>query len=371
MVHLMLSPAKLEPSEAAVSALLGVGQRAQERLPNEEAPLAEKLFALECAARAGSAASPTVEQYRPTLRDVDWWLNDHWEADVPHVVVLAQAFSATSSLDLAAPAIWREKLEEGLDALAPRHTKFGIDNDPALLAAVLRGMAAADMEAPGWLMDAADKSLDEYAPVEAAAELTEALCRHSAPGPLVAKAVSAAFSGADASDHDGAYARWWLYGRTPAISKHVPPAAIQDARLQAIAAAQPFEAKAAAMLTEVALREAGQLIIGTPGEIAGARSSADTYMLVTRALYRALFFAALILAVLLDLHNIARAVAPKGSVGPYEHLIVAASFALLSYCITGTAEACYRATGHDAPRWTRRFETVVALIAGIIGAWTA
>jgi hypothetical protein len=370
VVHLSLTPTKLQPSSDAVTAVLTVGQRAQERLPGADAPLLDRLFALECAARAGTAGAPIAERYRSSLRDVDWWLEEEWEPDVPHTVVLAQALSATAALGLNAPVGWQDKLSSALDVLEKRRTKFGLGHDPALLAAVLRGVAATELQVPAWVRDACDSCLDEYAPVGAVAELTDALYRNAAQPGLAAKGVSAVFAGADASDHDAAYARWWLSGRQPGISIHLGPSAVGDGRLQALAAAEPFEGRVAAMLMEVAFREAGQLIIGTEKEVADARSKADAYIRITRALYRGLFFAALIVGVLIDLHHIAVVLAPKRSIGAYERAIVGICLALLSYCITGTAGAIYKATGREVPEWTRRFEALIALIAGIIGAWT-
>lgn len=370
MVHLSLRPVKLEPSADAVTAVLGVGQRAQERLPDADAPLAERLFALECAARAGAAGAPIIERYRSSLRDVDWWLADDWEPDVPHTVILAQALSANAALDLSTPVGWQDKLEGALELLEKRRTKVNLRHDPALLATVLRGVAATELAVPTWLLDASESCLDEYAPVGAIAQLVDALYRNKANAELTSKAVTAAFAGADASDHDAAYARWWLSSRQPGISSHLGPSAVGDARLQAIATAEPFDAEVAAMLMEVAFDEAGQLIIGTATEVAGTRSKTDAYTYITRALYRGSFFASLVaLGVLMNLHDIAVAIAPKGKVDLFEHLIVAVCFALLSFCITTTAEGVYKALGKEAPSWTTRFDSLISLIAALIGAW--
>lgn len=370
MVHLSLRPVNLEPSADAVTAVLAVGQRAQERLPDADAPLAERLFVLECAARAGVAGGPIVERYRSSLRDVDWWLADHWEPDVPHTVILGQAFSASAALDLSTPVEWQDKLEGALEVLEKRHTKLNLGHDPALLAAVLRGVAATEVAAPAWLLDASESCLDEYAPVGAIAQLVDALYRNEAKAALTSKAVTAAFAGADATDHDAAYARWWLSSRQPGISSHLGPSAVSDARLQAIAAAEPFDGEVAAMLMEVAFDEAGQLIIGTATEVAGARSKASAYTHITKALYRGSFFASLVvLGVLMNLHEIAIAIVPKDKVDLVEHLIVAVCFALLSFCITTTAEALYKALGKEAPSWTTRFDSLIGLIAALIGAW--
>jgi hypothetical protein len=370
MVHLSLQPVKLEPSAMAVTAVLGVGQRAQERLPDADAPLVERLFALECAAGAGAAGAPTAERYRSSLRDVDWGLADDWEPDVPHTVILAQALSASAALDLSTPTEWQQKLSEALEVLQKRSTKLSLRHDPALLATVLRGVAATELAVPTWLLDASESCLDEYSPVGAIVQLADALYRNKTTTALTTKAVTAAFAGADASDHDAAYARWWLSRRQPGISGHLGPSAVADARLQALAAAEPFDGEVAAMLMEVAFGEASQLIIGSETEIAGKRSKADAYTHITRALYRGSFFAALVvLGVLTNLHDIAVAIAPRNKTDLFEHLIVAVCFALLSFCITTTAEAVYKALDKEAPSWTTRFDNLIGLIAALIGAW--
>ena len=237
------------------------------------------------------------------------------------------------------------------------------------MATVLRGVAATELAVPTWLLDASESCLDEYAPVGAIAQLVDALYRNKANAELTSKAVTAAFAGADASTMMRR-TRWWLSSRQPGISSHLGPSAVGDARLQAIATAEPFDAEVAAMLMEVAFDEAGQLIIGTATEVAGTRSKTDAYTYITRALYRGSFFASLVaLGVLMNLHDIAVAIAPKGKVDLFEHLIVAVCFALLSFCITTTAEGVYKALGKEAPSWTTRFDSLISLIAALIGAW--
>lgn len=66
------------PNSEGEAVVLAVVQRAQERLPGPDAPLLDRLFALECAARGGRAVAPTVERYRDALREAEWWLDDNW-----------------------------------------------------------------------------------------------------------------------------------------------------------------------------------------------------------------------------------------------------------------------------------------------------
>ncbi len=183
-------------------------QRAQERLPERDASLADQLFVLECAARGGRAVLPTVERYRPALREAEWWLDETWEPDVPHAAVVGQALSAANALDVDPPSSWPDLLGEAITALERRRQgRFGIGGDPSLLAVVLRGLDAAHMRAPEWLLTDAAGVLNERRSSEATAELADALARHQSGQPLVANAVAAAFRADEWTDADAPYAR--------------------------------------------------------------------------------------------------------------------------------------------------------------------
>ena len=62
----------LRPSPEAEAAVLPVVRDALERLPGRNAPLLDRLFALECAARDGTAVAPAAERYRAALREAEW-----------------------------------------------------------------------------------------------------------------------------------------------------------------------------------------------------------------------------------------------------------------------------------------------------------
>jgi hypothetical protein len=263
----------LQPSPSAEATVLGVVQRAQDRLPEQDASLADRLFVLECAARGGRAVQPTIERYRPALREAEWWLDETWEPDVPHAAVVAQGLSAARALDVDPPSDWAELLGKAIAALELRRQgRFGIGGDPALLAAVLRGLAAAEMSAPDWLLTDAAAVLNERRSSEATAELAEALARHRSGQPLVASAVSAAFRADAWTDADAPYARWWLASRRKEVDRQLSVRTIDDARLQALAAADPVNTKAAAMVLEAAARASGELIITSAANLSAERS---------------------------------------------------------------------------------------------------
>jgi hypothetical protein len=362
----------LKPSSGAEAAVLAVVQRAQEQLPDRDAPLADRLFALECAARGGRAVAATVERYRGVLREAAWWLEDNWELDVPHAVVVAQALSAADALEQEPPHNWPGLLAEAVSALEQRQTRYGLGGDPALLAAVLRGLAATAANPPDWLLAAASDALDRRGSAEAVAELAEALGRHRSAKQLAPRAISAVFTGAESSDQDAAYARWWLAGRRGDVDQHMNVRAVEDSRLQALTAADPSDAKAAAMVMEAAARAAGQLVITTPESLNVERGRQQRQVLISRAAYRGAFFAVILIAVLLNLHHIAHALAPSATdEHTYRQCVAGVACAGLGFCISGSTNAIARALGKDPPEWSRYLEVSATVIAGIVGAVAA
>ncbi len=376
----------LQPSPDAEAAVLAVVQRAQERLPDRDAPLLARLFALECAARGGRAVAPTVERYRDALREAEWWLDETWEPDVPHAAVLGQALSASKALNRTAPSDWPRLLSEVLEALEARgKTRFGIGGDPSLLAAVLRGLDAADMNAPEWLLTSAAGVLGERRSAEATAELADALASHPSGQALVASAVSAAFRGDDWTDGDAPYARWWLASRRKEVDRHLSTRAIDDARLQALVAADPVDGKAAAMVLETAAQAAGHLVIATTEALSAERSREDRRVHVSRALYRGGLFSLAASVGLFNLHwlghqaaavvgaGAASAGAAGGAPGehPFRQVIAGLLVTFLGLCISGAIKAISSQYGKRAPEWARGVEVLATVAAGIIAALVA
>lgn len=365
----------LRPSPEAEAAVLAVVQRAQERLPDRDAPLLDRLFALECAARGGRAVAPTVERYRDALREAEWWLEETWEPDVPHAAVVGQALSAASALDRQAPATWAERLTEALIALERRQAaRFGVGGDPALLAAVLRGLDAAGLNAPEWLLSAAADVLKEHRSAEATAELADALARHSSGKVLISNAVTAAFHAEEWSDADAPYARWWLASRQRDMAHHLSTQAVDDARLQALAAADPVDGKAAAMVLEAGARAAGQLVIASTDTISAARSRHERHREVAVAGYRGAFITLVLVLGLLHVDSVANVFASAVSasnVHAFRQVLTGALVAALCSTVVRNTSAAVRACDREPPGWLTVVELVGSVVAGIVAAAVA
>jgi hypothetical protein len=222
---------------------------------------------------------------------------------VPHAAVVGQALSAANALDVDPPSNWPDLLGEAITALERRRQgRFGIGGDPSLLAVVLRGLDAAHMRAPEWLLTDAAGVLNERRSSEATAELADALARHRSGQPLVANAVAAAFRADEWTDADAPYARWWLASRRKEVDHQLSARAIDDARLQALAVADPLNGKAAA-------RASGELIITSAATLSADRSRKDRRVQAELAGYRGAFLSMIWVAGLVFVHRLAHAAA--------------------------------------------------------------
>lgn len=355
--------------------MLAVLRRAQDRLPDADAPLLDRLFALECAARGGRAVAPAVERYRDALRQAEWWVEDNWQPDVPHVAVVGQALSSIRALDRDPPPAWRGLLVEALGALeARRGARFGLGGDPSLLAAVLRGLDAAELSPPEWLLTDAAAVLEEWRSAEATAELAEALARHRNGRPLVASAVAAAFKADRWNEADAPYARWWLATRREDIDGHLTSQAVQDARLQALAAADPADGKAAAMVMEASARAVGELVIVTVTQRSADLSREARRVRASQALYRGLLFAGVLVLGLIELRGLADIVADIAGVAnahPVRQVLAGLLTAALGLCVAGTAKAVAHSYGKHPPEWARQVEVLTCAAAGVIAGLVA
>jgi hypothetical protein len=312
--------------------------------------------------------APTVERYREALREAEWWLDETWEPDVPHAAVVGQALSAAEALGHDHPPDWPDRLDSALEQLGRRQTKYRLGGDPSLLAATLRGLAVVSATPPEWLLQAASDVLHDQGSVEATAELAEALARHRRGQQLLPDVLAAAFSGSNDDDPDAAYARWWLLGRREDMLPRMNVAVVENARLQALAAATPRAGKAAAMAMEAAARAAGDLVIASAGVLSADRSRRDRSVLVSRALYRGAFFALLLIGGLLDLHGLAQIFAAHGHAHIWRQCLAGVFVAALGLCVSGTANAAARAFEKPPPEWARYGELIATVMAGIIGA---
>jgi hypothetical protein len=241
---------------------LAVLRAAAAGLPvQRDAPLDERLFALECVARGGRETQPERQLLSPALLAAEDFIED-WEADVPHANVLGQALSTYAALDSDAPSDWSARLDETLINLGHRHAKHGITTTPLILASVIRGVTSGGLPIPRWLLDAA-RSYLESGPVAApAAELAEALARHRSGQDLAHQFTHTVFARAHEDDPGAAIARWWLSERLAGMFGDVLGRdAIAAARIQALVSAPPANPRLAAMLTEISGRAVGTLVL--------------------------------------------------------------------------------------------------------------
>jgi hypothetical protein len=233
-------------------------------LPDRDASLLDRLFALECLARAGRDAVQEREQLASALRSAEAYIDDEWEADVPHAAVLGQAIAAMDALDRQAPSEWVELLDQTARELLGREGRFGLGSDPRLLASVARGLAASGVDLPPALLRTCRTYIDERPTTDGVAEIADALLRHRTGLDLAAKAVETAFSSRHATDGGAAVARWWIADRWRKLTGDDVPApvdAVDAARTQALIGAPPAEPRLAAMLAEVAAGSLGALVL--------------------------------------------------------------------------------------------------------------
>ena len=230
-----------------------------------------------------------------------------------------------------------------------------------MLAAVLRGFDAANMRPAAWLITACAELLEANRSPAAKAELAEALARHRTGEDLVSSAVSAAFHGRGFEQPDAAYARWWLASRRCEADRHVSAGAVEDARLQALAAADPSDGKPAAMMMEAAARAAGELVIASHKAVSSVRSPQDRSVRVYRAIYRGLFLGGLMVLGLFNLSDLGHAAANLVGASkekPFRQVIAFLLTAGAVACVSGAAKAIARTHGRQAPEWTGVLEVL-------------
>jgi hypothetical protein len=269
---------------------------------------------------------------------------------------------------------WPTRLAEAVDVLSRRRGKFGIGGDPALLAAVLRGLNASGQDAPDWLLQAAAQVLGERRSAESVAELADALAQHRTRESLVANAVAGAFRSDEWPDEDAPYARWWLASRCGEVERQLSSRAIDDARLQALATADPHDFRAAAMVLEAAARAVDQLVIATGDTLSAARSRRERHAEAVRALYGGLLLSSWCLFGILQRNDVAHWLDRKLSVANAHYVrqvLVALLAASLAFIVAETAKRVALALGHKPPAWVQYIEVVGTVVAGAVGGTTA
>lgn len=271
-------------------------------LPTREDALVDRLFALECLARAGRDARAERDRLLPVRRATEDYLDTSWEPDVPHANVLAQALSTIAALDDDAPSTWASLLDETLVALEKRQARHGVTTTPLVLASVIRGLTASGLPVPNWLLDAVRAYFEAGPSGAATAELAEALGRHRSGATLAQQATEIVFSDRHAGDPGAAVARWWLSDRLKgSIEQTVGRDKIASARAQAIVSPTPSDPRLAAMLAEVAGRATKSLVLLPESELELLRARSKGRALLENYAWRTLFTSAPIVLALVYL----------------------------------------------------------------------
>lgn len=264
-------------------------------------PLDERLFALECVARAGRETQPERQLLGPALLAAEDFI-EGWEADVPHANVLGQALSTYAALDADAPRDWAARLDKTLTNLEQRHAKHGITTTPLILTSVIRGVTSGGLPIPRWLLDAARSYLESGPTAAPAAELAESLARHRSGHDLAHQLTHTVFARAHDSDEGAAIARWWLSERVAGMFDDVLGRdAVAAARVQALVAAPPTNPRLAAMLTEMSGRAVGTLVLLPADELQRLRNETSRRAAVENLIWRTLAIIAPLIVALIYL----------------------------------------------------------------------
>lgn len=262
-------------------------------LPTREDALVDRLFALECLAKAGRGARQERDRLLPARRAAEDYLDESWEPDVPHANVLAQALSTIAALDDDPPSSWVSMLDETLVTLAKRQARHGVTTTPLVLASVIRGLTTSGLAVPSWLLDAVRGYFESGPTAAATAELAEALSGHRSGTALAQQATEIVFSDRHASDPGAAIARWWLADR---LKGSIEPTAgagkIATARAQAIVAPPPSDPRLAAMLAEVSGRATQSLVLLPESELELLRAQSKGSALFENYAWRTIFASA-------------------------------------------------------------------------------
>ena len=255
-------------------------------LPTRDDAVVDRLFALECLARAGRDARTERNQLLSARRTAEDFIEEGWEPDVPHANVLGQALSTIAALDDDPPANWPELLDDTVNELAARQTRHGVTTTPLVLAAVIRGLTTSGRAVPNWLLDGARAYFEAGPTAAASAELAEALSRHRSGAQLAEHATEIVFSDRHGNDPGASVARWWLAERLNGAAS-VGAEKVAAARAQAITAPAPDDARLAAMLAEVTGRAVETLVLLRASELELLRARSRGRALVENYAWRA------------------------------------------------------------------------------------
>lgn len=357
--------ARPEPSDAPLMAF----RAAAKALPDRDASLPDRLFALECLARAGREARADRAKLTSVRRSAENYIEDEWEPDVPHVNVVGQALSTVDALDEDAPREWSRLFLEALDALKPRQTKYGITTTPDVLASAIRGLAVAGTPVPTWLVDAAQTYFERGPQAREAAELAEALSRHKSGGTLTSYAIETVFNEGHSNDPGASIARAWLAARLgDAVKEAVGADKVASARTQALIATTPTDPRLAAMLAELAGRSVEDLVVVTQAELEEMRASARVRSLIENAVWRVTFVGALAVLAVVYLRPILHRL---GLAHPSARTRSICTFAIVAvgvYLMLNIIEVPFHRLGRTPPPWVRRADALLSVLAGLLTA---
>jgi hypothetical protein len=337
---------------------------AAESLPAPDAPLLDRLFALECLLRGGREARTAAQSLLAVRREADWYLDQEWEPDVPHLAALGQAISTIDAAGEDPPAGWPPRLAQTAADLATRPARFSLASNPALLACVLRGLGAAELAPPPAMLDAASAYLATAPDPVLTAQLAEALARHRTASDLARHALLVTFT-SPAPTHAGAVARWWLVERWHTLRGESAPVDhndIQDARTQALCSPPTSDAPVPAMLAEVAARSISRLVIVPAVVLGRAQETAGVRTIIENLVWRYLFVVGIAAAALANLPVVLDWLLPGSGMPPKEAL--QAAVGLITVTVGATAAVLlrltYRKLGRQEPPYLELLTGAVA-----------
>jgi hypothetical protein len=347
-----------------------VFRAAAESLPAPDDPLLDRLFALECLLRGGRQARTAAHSLLAVRREAEWHLDQEWEPDVPHLAALGQAISTFDAAGEDPPGAWPPRLAQTAAELATRPARFGLASSPALLACVLRGLAAADLAPPPAMLDAASAYLAAAPDPVVSAQLAEALARHRTASDLARHALLVTFT-SPASTHASAVARWWLAERWLALRDEPAPVAqddIEDARTQALCSPPTSDAPIPAMLAEVAAHSIGRLVIVSAAALGRAQEAAGVRTIIENLVWRVLFIVGIAAAILANLSVVLGWLLPGTGVPPKEALQAAAG--LITVTVGATAAVLlrltYRKLGRQEPPYLELLTGAIAAVGTLL-----
>ena len=336
-------------------------------LPSRDAPLIDRLFTLECLARAGRDARAQREQLLPARRTAEDYIEREWEPDVPHVHVLGQALATIAALDDDPPWSWANLLDETLADLEHRQSKFGVGSVPLVLASVVRGLATTGAQVPNWLLDAVRAYFEKGPTAVVAAELADALSRHSNATTLTQRAAETVFGEHHSGDPGVAIARWWLAERLKGTLDGIATDdKIATARAQALMSGTPDDPRLAAMLAEITARAVESLVLLPASELEVLRARSRGRALVENYLWRTL---AVLVPVVLAILFIETWLGWLGNDNPSAKALAGLTALLVgfaAYVVMVAVESIVRCLGRETPPWLNQAQIFVPIAVGAI-----